>query len=817
MGKRSAELDVLDAVVHEFGGRGLILRTAEDAALDGRTVRLEGRPRINFGSCSYLGLELDPRVRAGAIEAVEKYGTQFSSSRSYLSAPPYRELESLLDHLFGGCTVITPNTTLAHLSGLPVLIHEEDAVVLDHQVHHSVRMAAELLRPHGIPIEVLPHSDVDRLEKRIRELGRGHRRVWYLADGVYSMHSDFAPMGELANLLDRYEHFCLYVDDAHGVGWCGANGRGYALSALPHHPRMVVAVSFAKCFGAGGGALVLPDEVTRRRINGVAGPMIFTGPIQPPTLGAVTASARILLSPEAEQLQRLLADRVRLFNRLAEEHDLLVIGSREAPIRFIGMGWPGVAADMVERLLDAGFWTNLAAFPAVSPKRSGVRSTLTLHQEPRDIEALVQTMAKELPDVLARGGSSLDEVRRLFKLAPPDAAPPPPRPAVAPELYCQHETTIDALDAEEWDRLLGDRGTFSAAGLRLLEEVFQNNPEPENNWRFHYWIVRDSRHRPVLATFFTEALWKDDLLAPAKVSERVEALRESDPYFLTSRVLSMGSLLTEGNHLHLDRSADWRGAITLLLSAADAVADEREIQQLVLRDLPGNDQEMSRFMQQWGFAHIPAPDSFSLDIDWTSDQEYLSRLKRSHRRFQRKEVLPWDEAYDTRVFHHGNRRPTQEEWQHFYQLYCNVFDRNRALNTFKLPFKLFRGMLEHRGWEIVILRLKPIPGRPSKGHGDGLLAGYAGRRQYVFLLAGLDYSLVKTHRLYRRLVRECIHRARAHGCKRLILGMGSEQIKRSFGAERQKRSIYVRRDDTLHLDVLAQIEAELGANSASAP
>jgi len=809
MGKRSDELDVLDTVVHEFGGRGLILRTAEDTALDGRTVLLDGRPRINFGSCSYFGLELDPRVRAGAIEAVEKYGTQFSSSRSYLSAPPYRELEALLDQLFGGCTVITPNTTLAHLSGLPVLIHEEDAVVLDHQVHHSVRMAAELLRSHGIPIEVLPHNDVHRLEGRIRELGRDHRRVWYLADGVYSMHSDFAPMGELADLLDRYEHFCLYVDDAHGVGWRGPHGCGYALSALPRHPRMVVAVSFAKCFGAGGGALVLPDDATRRRINGVAGPMIFTGPIQPPTLGAVTASARILLSPEAEELQRRLAERVRLFNRLGEEHGLLVIGSREAPIRFVGMGWPGVAADMVERLLQAGFWTNLAAFPAVSPKRSGVRSTLTLHQEPRDIANLVATMAEELPGVLQRGGSSLDEVRRLFKLATPDATTPPPSPAIASELYCQHETSIDALDPDEWDHLLGDRGTFSAAGLRLLEEVFRDNPEPENNWRFHYWIVRDSRQRPVLATFFTEALWKDDLLAPAKVSERVEAMRESDPYFLTSRALSMGSLLTEGNHLYLDRSADWRGALTLLLSAVDAVAEEHEIRQLVLRDLPNDDRDLQVFLQERGLISLPAPNTMTLNVEWRSLEEHLATLKYSYRRTLRKEVLELEDTYSTEVLHHTKSRPRQEEWRRLYELYRNVYDRNRELNTFRLPPKLFLRMLDRPEWELVTLRLETV----SDGHHEalphGFLAGYIGREHYVSLVGGLDYRFVKSHHLYRHVLWAAVRRARAHGCRRLLLGMGAEQVKRSLGAKPRRRCLYVRSDDGFAADILSQIEADL--------
>jgi 7-keto-8-aminopelargonate synthetase-like enzyme len=812
MASHSEQLDVVFNIAEELVKRGIILRTAEDPTLNGRTVLIDGKPRINFGSCSYLGLELDSRVRAGAIDAIERYGTQFSSSRSYISAPLYRELESLLDQLFGGFTVITPNTTLAHLSALPVLVHEDDAVILDHQVHFTVRMAADLLRPHGVEIQVLRHSDMNRLETLVKELSASHRCVWYLADGVYSMHGDVAPLGELEELLNRHESLRLYVDDAHGMGWCGRNGRGYALSVIPRHPRMVVATSLNKCFGAAGGALILPDEVSRRRVNLIAGPMIFTGPLQPPSLGAAVASAQILLSPEIEVLQRRLRERIHLFNRLADEHDLPLVGFDDAPIRFVGMGWPKVAMDMTKRLLDQGFWTNLASFPAVVAKRSGVRSTITLHQSADDIRRLVEATARHMPDALAREGSSMEEVHSLFKLAPASGSGADGQQATSATpgaLYCQHERTIEAIDAAEWDRCFAARGSFAADGLRLLEKTFRESTRPEDNWSFHYWIVRDRSHRPVLATFFTEALWKDDILSPANVSERVEELRAEDPYFLTSRVLSMGSLLTEGDHLYLDRTADWRGAMTLLLSAVTETADNCGAKQVALRDLPANDPAMDRHLGDLGFVKLSTGDSLVLEIHWSSDEEYLRRLKRSHRRFQRKEVLPWEDAYEVEVLRHGGRVPGEEEWAHLHGLYRNVRERSLELNTFELPERLLREMLARPEWELVTLRLKPERGGRPEGPPDGFLAGYIGREHYVFLLCGLDYRLVRSHRLYRRCLWECIRRAQAHGCQRLLFGMGSEQVKRCFGAERQKRAIYLRSDDLFSADVLDQIEADL--------
>ena len=79
--------------------------------------------------------------------------------------------------------------------------------------------------------------------------------------------------------------------------------------------------------------------------------------------------------------------------------------------------------------------------------------------------------------------------------------------------------------------------------------------------------MRDRAGKAVLATFFTAALWKDDMLASAEVSELVEARRAEDPYYLTSTTFAMGSLLTEGDHLYLNRNADWKGALDLLMGA----------------------------------------------------------------------------------------------------------------------------------------------------------------------------------------------------------------------------------------------------------
>ena len=392
MQESAARLELLDKLVSDGVRRGIGQRTAEDRVLDGRSVRIDGRDLLHFGSCSYLGLELDPRLCDGAIDAVRRFGTELSSSRVYLSAPPYRELEELLEAIFEAPVVIAPTTTLAHLSAIPTLVDERDAVVLDHQVHHSVQMAVQQVRAIGTHVELVRHSRMDLLEERIRELSTKHRHVWYMADGVYSMFGDFAPVRALERLLERYEQFRLYLDDAHGMSWLGRHGRGMVLSRIQLHPHMVLATGLAKGFGTGGGVLVLPDAEQRRRISVCGGPMLFSGPLQPAVLGAAVASARIHLSPEIVALQAQLRERVDYCNELLSDFDLPVLSAAQSPIYFIGMGLPKTAQSMTACLMKEGFFTNLAQFPAVPAHRSGLRFMLTRHNRARDIKSLIEAI-----------------------------------------------------------------------------------------------------------------------------------------------------------------------------------------------------------------------------------------------------------------------------------------------------------------------------------------------------------------------------------------------------------------------------------------
>jgi 7-keto-8-aminopelargonate synthetase-like enzyme len=809
-----------DEVITDGVRRGMLHNVAEDERLDGRTITLRGRSLVNFGSCSYLGLETHPAMRAGVIDAVERYGTQFSSSRAFLSAPAYTAAERALTALFGRETILTPSTTLGHLAALPTVIESNDVLLLDHQVHHSVQTAAKLVQAQGTRVELIPHNDMRTLQRRLDEYRRDHRRVWYAADGLYSMYADFAPIEALNDLVAANDRLWLYIDDAHAFSWRGRHGRGYALEHLSPLAltRSIVAGSLNKSFAAAGGALTFPDAETRRRVFTVGGPLIFSGPVQPPMLGAVLASAALHLSEEVVTRQERLMEVIRLFNRLAAANGLPVVSPSEAPIRCVGAGRPEVAYNLTGRLRDAGFFVDTATFPAVAAKRSGARIALTAHHTDDDVADLVEALTDALPKALADEGDDLTTLKRAFSR---QLAGRPVtvrhRPAETPAaLRLEHHTTIAAVDRAEWDAMLGGRGAFDWQGLRALEDTFagHSDAEPEHRWAFHYWIVRDpaAGDRPVAATFFTTALWKDDMLAAPHVSIEVERRRADDPYYLTSTMVAMGSLLTEGDHLYLDRTADWRSALRLILAAARTEEDRAGAAAVVLRDLPDGDAELHDVLLGEGFARVPVFDTWTRPIDFGTDEEFLAGLPKKARYHQRTNVLAWESRYRITAYAGGTPEAlalSAGVRDHLYRMYRDVHARNLELNVFPLPRRVLDAVLSRPGWELVTLSLHDGPDEPVA---FGLQ--HIGPEHVQPLFVGLDYRYVASHRAYQQTLWQAIRAAQRHGARRVLFGMSADLQKARFGAKRERRWVYLQATDGFHLDVLNQLTEGLAVGAA---
>lgn len=387
---RGRKVRTTERFVTDLARNGLIMQEAGSS--DGAEWIVDGDPLRNFGSCSYLGLGTHPDLIAGAETALRTFGSNFSISRAYLQCPLYSELESELGAIMGGRHVlVTQSTTMAHLAALPVLVGDNDLVLIDQFAHASMHMATDLI--DDVPIELIRHSRVDALEQRLLEAGDTFERIWYLCDGVYSMLGDLAPFAELGDLLARYPQLHLYIDDAHGMSWTGRHGCGPAVAELGASARVVIAVSLSKAFGAAGGALAFPTAELRERVQYCGGPMIFSGPLAPAALGAGVAAAKLHQRPEFEDMQAELYERIQFTRERLARVGLVPTTDDLTPIVMIQYDSAETAVDTVRSLRERGFYCCVSTFPAVPINKPSIRFTLNRHNSRDDIAALVDHLA----------------------------------------------------------------------------------------------------------------------------------------------------------------------------------------------------------------------------------------------------------------------------------------------------------------------------------------------------------------------------------------------------------------------------------------
>ncbi len=805
MRQKGDRFELLDRLVGEAYSAGVGGCRAEDACSDGREVTISGRRLVNFASCSYLGLELDPRLQDAAIEAIRAHGIQVSSSRSYLSSPLYLELEKRMGEIFGAPVVVAPTTTLGHLAAIPTLIDPGDAILLDHHAHASIQMTCKVAGADGTHVELVPHNDLARVSERVSTLTEKHERVWYLADGVNSMTGHFAPNAAIAAMLDEHPSLRFYVDDAHGMSWCGTHGSGSVADDLGTHPQVVLTTGLAKGFGTGGGIIVLPDDRQRERVQRYGPTMVFGGPLQPAILAAALASAKIHLSDEIESLQADLRARMAHRNEVVRELGVVMTSSPETPVGLVALGPVRAAHALCRRLLEEGFYINPAQFPALPVRRSGGRFLLTLHQTFEDIERLMQAVARHWEPAIREAGATPEEVGQTFGVEIPERKRSArPRVADAPPqaLRLEAADTVDKLDLREWDRLMNGRGCVASSAMRCFEQAFAGAKKPEERWDFRYYVVRDADGEVVLATCFTKALWKADILSSAQVSAEVERLRAEDPYYLTQWVYAMGCLLSEGEHLYLQdeaTSATSREALRLLFRAVREDAERLGCEMRVLRDFCEIEDDLASVIEDEGWVRMSGPDSWILDGVPEDDEALLERLSAKGRLHQRRAVAPWNEAYDVEVL--AGEAAATVDLDHLQALYENVRRRSLEINTFPIPRALFEVLLGAPDFELSLFRPRGEEDAPIVGFGFG----FTGQSTYLPLFLGMDYDYVREEGLYRQMLRDVVRRAHATGKCAVHFGYGAGLEKRRFGARQVETTMYVELDDHYAMDAVSQV------------
>lgn len=805
----STLVNTVNQIMNDAIGKGLVHHHTEGESLNGRTITIGQKEFLNFGSCCYMGLEQHSGLKNAVVESVNKFGTQFSSSRTYASIGLYQELEGLLEQVFEKPTVVTASTTLGHLATIPVIINEDDAVILDMQVHNSVQMAVQLLKAEGVSITVIRHNDMDMLESKIKELRNKHKKIWYFADGVYSMYGDYAPMAKLEHFMDTYEQFHLYIDDAHGMSWIGKNGCGYVRSQIAHHPKMVLAGSLNKSFATSGGFVVFPNEEMAQTVRNCGGTLIFCGPIQPPMLGAAIASVKLHMSDEILKHQNKLQKLIAYTNQKIASLGIPQFEETNSPLFFIPVGLPKTAYDIVLRMKNDAIFVNTASFPATPMKRGGVRFMINGNMTEDDIDALLLSLSRHYPMAISEHGSSPQKVAKAFGIPLFNIKNQVHNPTINEQfktdvanLSVSHYKNIQEIDYTEWDYFMANRGNFNHNNLCLLQNVFGKQKEKENTWDFHYIQIKDRNNVTVLSTFYSVALIKDDMFAPGSVSKQIEAKRKKDPYYLNSTCVILGSLITKGDHLYLDKSHQgWRTALKLLIDEMQHTVDETGATQIMMREFEKEgDDELKNAFFDLGLTEVELLNLCTIDdISWNTEEEFLKQLGGKYRYNVRKEILPYVKAFDVVC----GKPETQKEIEECYDLYCKVHKQAYTLNVHRLPLSFFESMQSLDQYDIIRLYLKDDTTTLEERKPIAVMYSFVEGYTYYAMIVGLDYDYIRSHNTYKQMLYQTLLRAKEIGCKKVDLAFTAELEKKKIGARLTPMVAFVQTMDHFNHTVIA--------------
>lgn len=800
--KHNNFMDTVDEVFSEAKKEGVLHLYAEGRTFNGRTIEIKGRERFHFGTTGYLGLEQDERLKNEAIEAIKNYGTQFPLSKSYISHPLYRTLEEKVEQMYGIPAIIAKNSTLGHLGVIPSLIRDEDGVILDHQVHWSVQNACQLLKLRGIPVEMIRHNNLTMLEDKIIEMRNKCNKIWYMADGVYSMYGDFAPIPELLKLSEKYPCLHFYFDDVHGMSWKGKNGTGYVMDTLGELPEnVVIMATLSKTFGASGAIFLCSDNKLREKIRIFGGPLTFSAQLEPASVGAAIASAKIHLSPEIEVLQKDLKNKIDWMNAKIEEFKLPLICKNEAPVFFLGTAAPVTGFNLVNKMLNEGFYLNLGIYPAVPIKNTGLRITISRHNTIDDIVALTEALAYNYPKALEETNMTMFKIGRSFgkpEFQKGETSPTQVNENLKLELY----HSIHQIDQNLWNEYMSGKNMFDALGMVFLENAFKEASEPEHKTEFIYAIVKDHENKVVVMTFFTYGLWKEDMLATDSISLRFEEKRKENPYYMTTKVLGMGSLFTEGEHCYVNTKHPMATqAFQILLDTAEKMYHDKEANMLALRDFEV-DNVLNKSILDHGFFKIEMPESCISEIGhWNNHDEFINQLSTRSRKHFKKEVEPFEKEFIVEV----KNELVETELKKAYELYKNVKNKNLAVNTFTMPYRVFIEMNKHINWEFILLRLKNNPEK----HIAGVMFCYKNiGKNYVPEWIGMDYELGANFGVYRQLLYQTIKRAKELNCDRIDFGITASFEKKKLGAEVIPKVAYIQARDNYSLELMGMIQNE---------
>jgi len=265
-------------------------------------VLFQGRKLVHYSGCDYFRLSQDARLAAAAKKALAETGLNVAASRLTTGDRAiYHELEDRLKKFFRcEAAIVLSDGYLAPLAAAQAHAGEFSHAFMDERAHGALLDAANLL---GCPVQKFSHRDPVDLGKKISRGGKNFRPV-ILTDGLFSADGSIAPLRAYLKLLPRGG--MILLDDAHGVGLLGANGRGTVELENTGHERVIQCGTLSKAFGAFGG-IVLSSGAVREKIQARSRSFVGATPLPPPLAGAGVAAVKIL-SAEKSRRKRVQAN-----------------------------------------------------------------------------------------------------------------------------------------------------------------------------------------------------------------------------------------------------------------------------------------------------------------------------------------------------------------------------------------------------------------------------------------------------------------------------------------------------------------------------
>ncbi len=376
----------IDDEAEPWARRGLARRLVAHGAVQPGRISIEGRTLLNFGANDYLGLAADPRVIAAARQAAGVYGWGAGASPLVTGwTDAHQELaEALARFEQAESVALFPSGFAANLGTIAALVGKGDAVYSDRLNHACLIDGARLA---GASVRVYPHTDVGRLGAILeRERGR-FRRALIATDGVFSMDGDLAPLAALADLAERFEAMLL-VDEAHGTGVFGPDGRG-ATSECGVAERVHVRVgTLSKALGSLGGFVAGARQLIDWLINR-ARPLIYSTAL-PPAAAAAAQEALRVAQAEPWRREHVRALGAELRGSLTAAG--IEVGPSAGPIVPVLLGEPERALERAQSLHGQGFLVPAIRPPTVPAGTSRLRISLSAAHTPSDVGALINAL-----------------------------------------------------------------------------------------------------------------------------------------------------------------------------------------------------------------------------------------------------------------------------------------------------------------------------------------------------------------------------------------------------------------------------------------